>query len=82
LFSLFYREGNGGKQFDQNFYNDLGYRRRRWNFGINVESSEERLERLEKLDKGVVAFVGTLQTWVDYLMAVTDVIRNQSSKLK
>jgi hypothetical protein len=41
LFNLLYREGDNRRQFGGNLYDDLGYRRSRWNLGIDVESPED-----------------------------------------
>ena len=54
LFSLLYRKGDGGQQFDKNLYDNLRHCRGRWHFCINVEALEEQIERLKKLDECVV----------------------------
>ena len=57
LFGLLYRKGDRREQFDQDLYDDLCHRCGVWDLNIDVEAPEERLERLEKVDKRIIVRV-------------------------
>jgi len=55
LIYLFRHQGEGGKQFRQYLYDNLGHRPRRRDCGINIEAADEVFDRFKQLDKSVIS---------------------------
>ena len=72
LFGLMYRKRDGSQQFDEDLYDDLGHRRGRWDFCIDVEAPEEGFERLEKLYERVIVRAGRILDCLEEATGVTN----------
>jgi hypothetical protein len=60
LLDLFSHESDGGEQFHHDLDDNFSYCRRRWEFGVDIETVEEVFDGLEEIYEGIVACTDVL----------------------